>query len=158
MASQKETSCRKEKRRRKKPSNGVFKHYTWCGLKWRRKKPSNGVAKTARFSTTKTNSHNLFSPLLSLILHSEMLFSSASVTIIALFLSLVNAHASLNPPVSRASYSQSNLRVPHGCNGSDTVSVEVSIPVGLSSVKPQKVAGFVMTISKRPLAVPSKSF
>jgi hypothetical protein len=128
--------------------------YTWCGLKWRRKKPSNGVAKTARFSTTNTNSHNL----LSLILHSEMLFSSASVTIIALFLSLVNAHASLNPPVSRASYSQSNLRVPHGCNGSDTVSVEVSIPVGLSSVKPQKVAGFVMTISKRPLAVPSKSF
>ena len=119
-------------------------------LKWRRKNCS--------FLHNKNKLPTSSVLLLSLILHSEMLFSSVSVTIMALFLSLVNAHATLNPPVSRASYSQSNLRVPHGCNGSDTVSVEVSIPVGLSSVKPQKAPGFVMTISKRPLAVPSKSF
>lgn len=80
-----------------------------------------------------------------------------SLSIVSSLFSLVSAHASLNPSVSTGSYSQTNLRVPHGCNGSDTLSVQVSIPANLSSVKPQKVAGWTITISKRPLAVPITS-
>jgi len=72
-------------------------------------------------------------------------------------ISLVAAHATLNPRVSAGSYSQANLRIPHGCNGSDTTSVQITIPANLTSVKPQKAPGWTMTISKRPLAVQIKS-
>ena len=85
----------------------------------------------------------------------EMLAIIASAS--SLLFGLCLAHASMNPPVSTGSYSQSNMRIPHGCNGSDTTSVRVSIPANLSSVKPQKVAGWTMTIAKRPLAVPITS-
>ena len=85
-----------------------------------------------------------------------MVFSSYTTILSAILFALANAHVTMNPPVAPAGYSQSNLRVPHGCNGSDTSSIQVSIPAGLSSVKPTKVSGWVMTISKRPLAVPSK--
>ena len=69
----------------------------------------------------------------------------------------VSGHASMSPPVSPAGFSQSNVRVPHGCNGTDTTSVQVTIPAGLSSVKPTKVAGWTLTMTTRPLAVPIKS-
>ena len=69
----------------------------------------------------------------------------------------VSGHASMSPPASPAGYSQSNVRIPHGCNGTDTTTVQVSIPAGLSSVKPSKVAGWNLEITTRPLAVPIKS-
>lgn len=65
-----------------------------------------------------------------------------------------NAHISLNPSVSSGSYTQSNVRVPHGCNTTSTVGIRVTIPEGVSSVKAQRVSGWTLVYTKRPLPVP----
>ncbi|KAJ3358569.1 hypothetical protein HDU91_005180 [Kappamyces sp. JEL0680] len=77
--------------------------------------------------------------------------------LLSLCLSLAFGHVTLNPPVSTGSYAQANVRIPHGCNGTNTVAVTVTIPQGVTSVKPQKVWGWVMNITQRPLAVPITS-
>ncbi|KAI8906429.1 hypothetical protein EDD86DRAFT_210701 [Gorgonomyces haynaldii] len=71
--------------------------------------------------------------------------------------SSVAAHVTLNPPVSTGSYSAANVRVPHGCNSTATISVSITIPQGVSSVKPSRVNGWQLSIAKRPLAVPITS-
>lgn len=38
------------------------------------------------------------------------------------------AHVTINPNVSKGSYSQGNVRVPHGCNLTATTSITISIP------------------------------
>jgi uncharacterized protein YcnI len=64
------------------------------------------------------------------------------------------AHASLQPPVTTGSYSQANVRVPHGCNKSATLRVIVQIPQGVGSVKPTRVAGWRLSMEQRKLPVP----
>jgi len=74
--------------------------------------------------------------------------------ILSCFLSTVAAHATMQPPVSTGSYSQANVRVPHGCNKSATLRVLVQIPPGVGSVKPTRVAGWRLSMEQRKLPVP----
>jgi uncharacterized protein YcnI len=60
----------------------------------------------------------------------------------------------MNPPVSTGSYSQSSVRIPHGCNKSSTLKVYVKIPQSVGSVKPTRVPGWRLSIEKRKLPVP----
>lgn len=66
----------------------------------------------------------------------------------------VSAHITFNPQVQTGSYSQANLRVPHGCEQQPTLAVTVKIPQGVSSVKPLQQQNWLVSITKRPLAVP----
>ncbi|KAJ2957553.1 hypothetical protein NQZ79_g6782 [Umbelopsis isabellina] len=52
------------------------------------------------------------------------------------------------------SYLSTALRVPHGCNGSATNSVSVSIPDNVYSIKPQVVANWNLTIQYKNLSTP----
>ena len=69
-------------------------------------------------------------------------------------ISAVSAHITLNPQVQTGSYSQANLRVPHGCEQQPTRALTVKIPQGVSSVKPLQQQNWLVSIMKRPLAVP----
>ena len=46
------------------------------------------------------------------------------------------------------------MRVPHGCNATNTLSVNVQIPKGVTAVKPRRTPGWKMTINTRKLDTP----
>lgn len=74
--------------------------------------------------------------------------------IAALLFSAVSAHASLVPAVSSTSSYAFNLRVPHGCNTTNTIAVTLQIPNGVTSVKPKKTAGWTLSIARRIATTP----
>lgn len=57
----------------------------------------------------------------------------------------VSAHASIpSDDLAAGGYGQVSIRVPHGCEGAPTNIVEVQIPDGFTSIKPQAKAGWVV--------------
>lgn len=53
-------------------------------------------------------------------------------------------------------YFQTTLNVPHGCDGSSTVAIQVAIPADVLSVKPQMKAGWRVDIQNRAIQPPLK--
>lgn len=53
-------------------------------------------------------------------------------------------------------YFQTVLNVPHGCDGSSTVAIQVGIPADVLSVKPQMKAGWRVDIQTRAIDPPLK--
>jgi len=49
------------------------------------------------------------------------------------------------------SYYKGVFRVGHGCEGSSTVSITVTVPPGILSVRPQPKTGWLISIEKEPL-------
>lgn len=47
------------------------------------------------------------------------------------------------------------IRVPHGCDGAATTSLEVQIPAGVTSVKPKLMAGWTIDVVSTPPVLPS---
>jgi periplasmic copper chaperone A len=47
------------------------------------------------------------------------------------------------------------IRVPHGCDGAATDSLEVQIPAGVTSVKPKQLAGWTIDVVSTPPVLPS---
>jgi uncharacterized protein YcnI len=67
------------------------------------------------------------------------------------------AHITARPNEAAAGgYFQTALTVSHGCKGSATVALRVTIPDGVASVKPQMKPGWRVDIRKRTLAAPQK--
>jgi uncharacterized protein YcnI len=65
------------------------------------------------------------------------------------------AHATLETRQAPAdSYYKAVLKVPHGCEGSPTLVVKVSLPTGTSSVKPMPKPGWDLKIVRTRLAQP----
>jgi len=57
------------------------------------------------------------------------------------------AHASFaNPPAAVGSYVAATLQVPHGCDGKATNEVQIKLPEGFISAKPQPKAGWEIEI------------
>jgi uncharacterized protein YcnI len=52
------------------------------------------------------------------------------------------------------SYFNTALRVPHGCNGSSTTGISVSVPNNVYSIKPEVVANWNLTIQYTNLTIP----
>ncbi|HVY12085.1 MAG TPA: YcnI family protein [Alphaproteobacteria bacterium] len=62
------------------------------------------------------------------------------------------AHVTANPATGLAGkYFQTSLRVTHGCDGSPTVSITVTIPDGVMSVHPQAKPGWKISMKKHAL-------
>jgi uncharacterized protein YcnI len=58
----------------------------------------------------------------------------------------VQAHVTIDPKTAPAgSYAKLVFRVPHGCDGSPTTEITVSIPKGVLAVKPQVHVGWKIT-------------
>lgn len=65
------------------------------------------------------------------------------------------AHVTAGPNEAVAgNYFQTAFNVPHGCEGSSTVSVRIKIPDGVTAVKPQMKPGWEVGIKMRPLEKP----
>lgn len=65
------------------------------------------------------------------------------------------AHVTANPNAGMAgSYFETKFRVSHGCDGSDTVEVRVTLPEGMVVVKPQAKPGWRVEIKKSTLETP----
>lgn len=62
------------------------------------------------------------------------------------------AHASLDLKSASAGPIRAALRVPHGCEGSPTVAVKLTIPEGIIGVKPAPKPGWAVTTTKGPYA------
>ncbi|MHA6718603.1 YcnI family protein [Sphingomonas sp. RS6] len=60
------------------------------------------------------------------------------------------------PQAAPGSYYAGFLRVGHGCDGQDTVSIRVEIPEGVVSARPQPKPGWTLAIEHAPLATPVK--
>ncbi len=53
-------------------------------------------------------------------------------------------------------YHRAVIRIPHGCKGSPTTAIYVTIPKGIHRAKPQPKPGWTLTILKEPLPEPVK--
>ena len=70
----------------------------------------------------------------------------------------VHAHVTLEQPKAPAgSTVKAVLRVSHGCDGSATHTVRVSIPTGLRGAKPMPKAGWSLDVRRAALAQPYES-
>jgi uncharacterized protein YcnI len=69
------------------------------------------------------------------------------------------AHVTVSPvEAGPDSFATLTFQVPHGCDGSGTVSLAVQIPAGVVSVKPQVKAGWEITIEEGALPEPVDYF
>lgn len=65
------------------------------------------------------------------------------------------AHIVLKEPTAAAgAYYVATFRVTHGCAGSPTVALRVSLPEGITTAKPMPRPGWRIEINRAPLAVP----
>lgn len=65
------------------------------------------------------------------------------------------AHVTANPDKGTAGkYFETKLRISHGCEGSDTVEIQVSLPKGFVTAKPQYKPGWTATVIKSKLDKP----
>jgi uncharacterized protein YcnI len=75
----------------------------------------------------------------------------------ALIAAPAGAHVVLNPgQAAPGAYYAGAFRVSHGCSGSPTVSLRVTIPAGVVTAKPRPKAGWTLSIEREPLAQPVK--
>jgi len=82
----------------------------------------------------------------------------ATLTALAFFTTPASAHVTANPNKGEAgTYFQTSFRVSHGCDGSPTKSVKITLPAGFITVKPQYKAGWKLDIVKRKLDKPVRA-
>lgn len=75
---------------------------------------------------------------------------------LAMFVAIpAHAHVTANPDTATAGkYFETKFRISHGCDGSDTVEVHISLPKGFVTAKPQYKAGWTATVVKSKLDKP----
>lgn len=67
-------------------------------------------------------------------------------TLVLAFAAAVSAHISFVPPTGTTNATiYTSFRISHGCNGTATTSVTVTLPDGASNPKPRKIAGWTIT-------------
>lgn len=87
--------------------------------------------------------------------HHMFLFALACIVIMATACKSAAAHITANPNEAEANgWFRTALRVSHGCAGSSTIAVQVTLPDGAISVRPQVKPGWTIDIKKRALAQP----
>jgi periplasmic copper chaperone A len=72
--------------------------------------------------------------------------------------SIALAHIVLAEPAALANTSyRASFRIGHGCEGSPTTAIRVSLPAGLQGAKPMPHAGWALAVREEALAKPYKS-
>jgi uncharacterized protein YcnI len=80
--------------------------------------------------------------------------TGAALALVVLGALPVFAHVTVNPGEASSGFQTLTFQVPHGCEGSPTVSLTVQIPPGVASVKPQVKPGWEIVIEEGELAEP----
>ncbi len=76
-------------------------------------------------------------------------------TLILLFPFSAQAHVTANPNNGTAGkYFETKFRISHGCDGSDTVEIHLSLPKGTVTARPQAKAGWGVEVKKSKLDKP----
>lgn len=71
---------------------------------------------------------------------------AATAALTTLVASPALAHTTANPTTTAAgAYAVIDFRVPHGCDGEATMQLDVQVPAGVVSVKPEDVPGWTAT-------------
>jgi uncharacterized protein YcnI len=79
-------------------------------------------------------------------LRASILLTAATTAALTLVAAPAFAHTTANPSTTVAgAYAVIDMRVPHGCEGVATAVLDVSIPGGVVSVKPEQVSGWTVT-------------
>ncbi|KAI9333510.1 hypothetical protein BD770DRAFT_402847 [Pilaira anomala] len=74
----------------------------------------------------------------------------STVTALALAASSVKAHVSLSPKFAEPNQDLNTaFHVPHGCNGSSTVSIKVTVPETITNITAQQVANWTLETTYR---------
>ena len=90
------------------------------------------------------------------ITHTSFLGAVCCLAATMAFTPFAQAHVSLEKREATASTNEKLvLRVPHGCDGSPTVTLRVRIPDGVTNVKPQPKPGWQLTTIKGKLTAPA---
>ncbi|WP_084539921.1 DUF1775 domain-containing protein [Azorhizobium doebereinerae] len=76
----------------------------------------------------------------------------AAVALFSLFAGSASAHIVLGQKEAQPGSYQGTLRVGHGCDGSATTAVKVTIPEGVVGVKPMPKPGWTVTLETGPYA------
>lgn len=86
-------------------------------------------------------------------------FAAASSLVACLCLNAMQAEAHVvlaKKEAPAGSYYKAVFRVPHGCGGSPTTAIRISLPDGILSAKPQPKPGWTLSIEKTALPKPVK--
>ena len=87
-----------------------------------------------------------------------MKYSGFACLLLTFLTQHLQAHVVLSESQAQAgSYFKASLRVGHGCNGSATTGITVTVPAGFQGAKPQPKAGWAVETQKAKLAQPYTS-
>jgi uncharacterized protein YcnI len=81
-----------------------------------------------------------------------LIAAAAFLAAVPVFSSELLAHANLDVKTASQGSLRAAVRVPHGCEGSATVAVKLSVPEGIIGVKPAPKAGWTVETVKGPYA------
>ena len=84
-------------------------------------------------------------------------FATQSIAVFSFFTSShgAYAHITLDEPTALAGRSyKATFKVGHGCEGSPTTAIRVTLPTGLTGAKPMPKAGWVLNVKTSQLAQP----
>ncbi|ORE11215.1 hypothetical protein BCV72DRAFT_327344 [Rhizopus microsporus var. microsporus] len=70
-----------------------------------------------------------------------------TIALLALVSNLVDAHVSLSPKFAEPGQNLTTaFHVPHGCNGSATISVTATVPESITTISPQAVSNWTLSL------------
>lgn len=78
-----------------------------------------------------------------------------AVIALASSITVANAHVVLAEPAGAAgSYYRATFKVGHGCDGSSTTAIVITLPDGITAAKPMPKPGWTLKVKREKLAVP----
>lgn len=84
-----------------------------------------------------------------------MLRAATVTSLFLLFAAPAMAHVVASPDTAKSgAWFKTDLRITHGCEGSDTTKITVTIPKDILIIKPQVKAGWKINVQKRTLDKP----
>lgn len=75
-----------------------------------------------------------------------------AIVLAAALASPAGAHVSIDNPDVKGGPFKARFNVPHGCKGSPTTAVRITIPEGIIGIKPMPKPGWTLTMKRAPYA------
>lgn len=88
-------------------------------------------------------------------MHAPIRRAAFAAALTTVFAAPASAHVVLDTAEAPAgSYYKAVFRVPHGCDGSPTTAITVTIPNAILTAKPQPKPGWTLSVDRQALAAP----
>ncbi|ORZ02730.1 hypothetical protein BCR43DRAFT_559595, partial [Syncephalastrum racemosum] len=87
----------------------------------------------------------------------SMIFTKITTIMMTLALGVAKAHVHIDPNQAKpGSTFNTSFTVPHGCDGSPTVEIDVTVPPEVLSIQPAQVDGWKLDVHYRDLSKPER--